>query len=86
MWRVQTKVAKGIDVLTYYASNQWDFSNYNQVFMRGKMNKLELKKYKVDAEGIDVYDYFEKSVLGARRYLLNLPDENLPASRRLMRV
>src|SRR5690349_18664372 len=86
LWRVQKRVAKGIEVIQYYASNQWDFDNKNQVFMRAKMNKTELTKYKVDAEGIDVYDFFEKSTLGARRYLLNLPDSNLPAARRLMRM
>lgn len=86
MWRVQKRIARGIDVLTYYASNQWDFDDKNQILMRSRMNKTELKKYKVDAEGIDVYNYFEKTTLGVRRYLLNRTDDMLPADQRTMRM
>lgn len=86
MWKVQTRIYKGMEVVTYYASNQWDFDNKNQVLIRAKMTKAELTKYKIDAEGIDVFDYFEKSCLGARRYLLHRGDETLEFDRKVMRM
>lgn len=86
MWRVQTKVAKGIEVITYYASNQWHFDNKNQVLIRAKMTRAELTKYKIDAENIDVYDYFEKCVLGARRYLVHRSDDLIPFDRKILRL
>lgn len=80
------RVAKGMEVLQYYATNQWDFDNKIGNRIRQKMNKKEKIIYKCDAEGVDVYKYFENCILGARRYLLRQPDDRLPAARRMMTV
>lgn len=75
-----------MEVLTYYAVNQWDFANDNAIHVRANLNKLERVRYKCDAEGVDIYQYFENCILGARRYLLKQPDERLPSARRMMKV
>lgn len=75
-----------MEVLQYYANNQWDFDNKHAIIIRGRMNEYELTKYKVDAKGIDIYKYFEDCILGGRRYLLKQPDEMIPAARRMMQV
>lgn len=75
-----------MDVLEYYANNQWDFDNKHANIIRGRLNELELKKYKVDAKGVDIYKYFEHCILGARRYLLKQGDELLPSAKRMMKV
>ncbi|KAG5680579.1 hypothetical protein PVAND_010076 [Polypedilum vanderplanki] len=86
LWRVHERIAKGMEVLEYYANNQWDFDNKHAIIIRARMNKTELKKYKVDAKGIDIYKYFEDCILGGRRYLLKQPDSMLPSARRMMKV
>lgn len=80
------RIAKGMEVLEYYANNQWDFDNTNANFMRVALNETERVKYKCDSEGVDVYLYFENCILGARRYLLKQPDDKLPAARRMMKL
>jgi fatty acyl-CoA reductase len=86
LWRVHERIAKGMEVLEYYANNQWDFDNKHAIIIRARMNETELKKYKVDAKGIDIYKYFEHCILGARRYLLKQTDDMLPSARRMMTV
>lgn len=86
MWKVHERIAKGMEVLQYYANNQWDFDNKHAIIIRAKLNEKEKIRYKCDAEGVDVYKYFENSILGARRYLLKQPDSRLPDARRMMKM
>lgn len=39
-----------MEVLEYYANNQWDFDNKHAIIIRARMNEYELSKYKVDAK------------------------------------
>jgi fatty acyl-CoA reductase len=75
-----------MEVLEYYANNQWDFDNKHAIIIRARMNKYELTKFKVDAKNVDIYKYFENCILGGRRYLLKQTDDMLPAARRMMLV
>lgn len=86
MWRVHERIAKGMEVLEYYANNQWDFDNKHAIIIRAKLNKSEKLKYKCDAEGVDIFQYFENCILGARRYLLKQSDDLLPSARRMMKL
>lgn len=75
-----------MEVLEYYANNQWDFDNKHAIIIRGRMNDLELSKYKVDAKNVDIYKYFENCILGGRRYLLKQTDDMLDNAKRMMSV
>lgn len=75
-----------MEVLQYYANNQWDFDNKHAIIIRARMNEFELTKFKVDAKNVDIYKYFENCILGGRRYLLKQTDDMLPAARRMMTV
>jgi alcohol-forming fatty acyl-CoA reductase len=75
-----------MEVLQYYANNQWDFDNKHAIIIRARMTEDELKKFKVDAKGVDIYKYFENCILGGRRYLLKQSDDMLPSARRMMKV
>lgn len=75
-----------MEVLEYYANNQWDFDNKQGNIIRAKLNKIEKTNYKCDAEGVDIFKYFENCILGARRYLLKQPDDLLPSARRMMKL
>lgn len=86
LWRVHERIAKGMEVLQYYANNQWDFDNKHAIIFRSRMNEFELKKFKIDAKNVDIYKYFENCILGGRRYLLKQTDDMLPSARRMMTV
>lgn len=82
--RVQRRVAKGFEVLEYYANNEWTFNNEETLACRKLMNSTEKQKYKLDTEGFDFEEYLVNCVLSIRRYMLNEPDDTIPASRRHM--
>ncbi|XP_045465464.1 uncharacterized protein LOC123674585 [Harmonia axyridis] len=86
LMRVQKRVAKGFEVLEYYANNQWTFNNRESLELRKFMNPLEKEKYRLDTEGFDFQEYLENCVISIRRHMLNEPDETLPASRRHMMI
>jgi len=75
-----------MEVLEYYANNQWDFDNKHAIIIRARLTEADKARYKVDAKGVDIYKYFENCILGGRRYLLKTPDDMLPAARRMMKV
>ncbi|XP_044764593.1 fatty acyl-CoA reductase 1-like [Coccinella septempunctata] len=86
LMRVQRRIAKGCEVMEYYANNEWIFSNQRTKEKRTLLNLTERKKYKLDCDGFDYEEYFTNCVLCARRYILNEPDENIPAAKRHMFV
>ena len=89
MIRVQKRLAKGIQVLNYYTTNQWNFDITNSTFMWNQMNEAEKITYQCDARDFseeEAQKYFEDGILGARRYLLNQPDEKLPSAKRLLKM
>jgi alcohol-forming fatty acyl-CoA reductase len=87
MLRVHRKLAKGMELLDYYTNNEWQFDNTNALKIYGMVNKVESKVYQVhltDFNDEKANQFFENGVLGARRYLLNQPDEALPSARRML--
>ncbi|KAK9738277.1 Male sterility protein [Popillia japonica] len=86
LWRVQQRITKGFEVFEYYANNQWDFNNDIAMSARSLMNPKERQKYKVDGDGIDYLDYFTICTHGCRLYILNEPDDTIPAAKRHMRI
>lgn len=83
--KIQDKIAKGMGVLEYFATHQWNFDDTAIKTIRAKLNNLERKKYKIDAEGIDGEKYFGDCIIGARRYIVKQSDDRLPQARIMMR-
>lgn len=51
LMRVQRRISKGMEVLEYYTTNQWDFKSDKLQLLRKKLNEREYKTYKLDADG-----------------------------------
>lgn len=85
MKRAVERIEKGMDVVEYYANNQWDFDNRVQGIFRDRLNDLEEDRYKVNSKGISPIQIFTDSALGCRRYVLKTPDSMLPQARREMK-
>lgn len=88
LWRVHKRIAKGIESLEIFGTQQWTFDNTNVVQIRSKMNELELSKYRVSSEGIDIEKYIEDCLLGGHKYLLKDGSkfEDFEKGRRLMSI
>lgn len=56
------------------------------MYLRTKINAVEKEKYKIDAEGVHIKDYFEDCIRAARLYILKETDDTLPAARRHMKM
>ncbi|XP_063924739.1 putative fatty acyl-CoA reductase CG5065 [Zophobas morio] len=82
--RVQRRILKGYDVFEYYTTKQWDFNNDVSMEARKLLTQRERELYKVDGDGIQYEQYFYDTVHAARLYLLNEPDETIPAAKRHM--
>jgi fatty acyl-CoA reductase len=54
--------------------------------LRSKINEIEKVKYKIDANGVVIREYFENCIKAARLYILKETDDTLPAARRHMRM
>lgn len=71
--------------MDYFATHQWNFDDKAIKNINKKLNDIERKKYKIDAEGIDGETYFGNCILGARRYVVNQSDDRLPQARIMMK-
>lgn len=80
------RIVAGSKVLEYYTSTNWAFDNQCVMNARRWMNSYELPKYTVSADGLNVREYFVNAAMGARRYIMKEPDENIPKSLRMMRM
>uniref|UniRef100_A0A182M294 Fatty acyl-CoA reductase n=1 Tax=Anopheles culicifacies TaxID=139723 RepID=A0A182M294_9DIPT len=86
LWRIHQRIAKGFEVFEYYANNQWDFDNATVLYLRTIINEEEKVKFKIDAGGVEIQEYFENCIRAARWYILKETDDTIPAARRHMRV
>lgn len=86
MCRVQRRIKKGFEVFEYYANNQWDFSNEEAMKARMLLNPKERRNYKVDSEGLDMFEYFTNCTHCARLYILGETDDQIPTAKRHMKV
>uniref|UniRef100_A0A182HM10 Fatty acyl-CoA reductase n=1 Tax=Anopheles arabiensis TaxID=7173 RepID=A0A182HM10_ANOAR len=86
LWRIHQRIAKGFEVFEYYANNQWDFDNATILYLRTIINDEEKVKFKIDAGGVEIQEYFENCIRAARWYILKETDDTIPAAKRHMRV
>ncbi|XP_061392598.1 fatty acyl-CoA reductase 1-like [Musca vetustissima] len=84
--RVQKRVTKGLDVISYYANGQWNFDNTNAVEVRKLMNNRERRTYVVEKIEFDMIDYFTDCLMCARRLILKETDDTIPAAKRHMKI
>lgn len=84
--RVQRRIKRGYQIFEYYSNRRWDFRKENSTEVRKWMNEKEKKVFKIDDEGIDYYTYFVSCTLGARRYIRNEKDEDIPKALRKLKV
>ncbi|CAH2052651.1 unnamed protein product, partial [Iphiclides podalirius] len=64
----------------------WYFKSDNAQRVRTLLNARERQDYKLDADGINIPNYYEDCVRATRRYILKEPDDTIPAAKRHMKI
>ena len=70
-----------MDVLNYFSTKEWKFSNDNVKGLLNKMTKEDRENFAFDITEIDWDHYFRMYVRGIRMYLIKDPLDTLPKAR-----
>lgn len=84
MVRVQDKLAKAVECLEYFTTQQWHFKDDNVRGLLTHMSVEDKKNFQFDVSLIEWNKYVEKYVLGFREYLFKQDPSTLPKSRKNM--
>lgn len=68
--------------LQYFMNNTWNMDNKNFLSLNDILLESEQKEFALKEHITDFTEYLRVSMLGARRYLLKWPDENLENARK----
>lgn len=71
------KLNKFIDVISYFSLKSWTFYDNNTRALSGRLSKSDQNLFQFDISKLNWVDYFEKHVLGVRKYILHDEDDSL---------
>ncbi|XP_050316024.1 fatty acyl-CoA reductase 1-like [Anthonomus grandis grandis] len=83
---VNQRLLKGQDMFQYYTMKVWDFNTEYFLNMRRKLNEVEKKIFKVEAENVNIKEYLADCILYARRHIFHETDDRLPAAKRNLKL
>ena len=82
MLKIYKKIHKFMDVLKYFATKEWKFSNDNFKALLNKMTPEDYKEhFACDIKNVNWDRYFQTYVKGIRIYLIKDPLDTLPQAR-----
>ncbi|XP_015435285.1 PREDICTED: putative fatty acyl-CoA reductase CG5065 [Dufourea novaeangliae] len=81
MLKIYKKIHKFMDVLNYFTTKTWKFSNDNFKAVLNKMSPEDRENFACDIARIDWDHYFRTYVRGVRVYLIKDPLDTLPQAR-----
>lgn len=79
--RVYKKIHKFMNVLDYFSTNEWKFSNERYHTLLSKLDPEDRKKFFSDIRNINWDVFFKTYMEGIRVYLIKDPMETLPQAR-----
>ncbi|EFN84876.1 Fatty acyl-CoA reductase 1 [Harpegnathos saltator] len=79
--KVYKKVHKFLDVLKYFCTQEWTFTNDRLRAMIGKLSPKDSDRFFCDIQDVDWNVYFETYIQGIRVYLIKDPLDTLPQAR-----
>ncbi|XP_012528500.1 fatty acyl-CoA reductase wat isoform X2 [Monomorium pharaonis] len=79
--KVYKKIHKFMDVLNYFATQEWKFTNNRLHTLMSKLTFKDREKFYCDIRDVDWNTYFETYIKGIRVYLIKDPLDTLPQAR-----
>lgn len=86
LWNAYKKIHKFVDVISYFSTQQWKFTNDNVQTLWKRMSPEDQKLFDFNIANIDWQSVFKDSMLGLRTYMAqDTPDTIEPAKKRYRR-
>ncbi|KAJ9586756.1 hypothetical protein L9F63_019655, partial [Diploptera punctata] len=82
LWNAYKKIHKFVDVISYFSTQQWDFTNNNVQELWKRTDPVDKQQFDFDMAGIDWPVVFRACVQGLRLHLANETPESLPKARK----
>lgn len=86
MINLQKRICRGLDVLQYYTTKEWNFTNTNFRSLRKRLTQQDDETFYTDLSLVDPKEYLRTYVLGVRQYVCKEDPSNLPKARKLHRI
>jgi len=78
------KIHKFLQVITYFASREWDFKNNNMQALWKKLSPDDKELFEFSIKNLDWDRYYQKYILGGKLYLLKDTQDNIKEGQRKM--
>lgn len=75
--RIQNKLWKAVEVLEYFTSREWHWTNDNMLFLKEQMDQSDQQEFDFDVRNIDWDVYLQNYFLGTKNYALKETAEKL---------
>jgi len=79
--RIQNKLWKAVEVLEYFTSREWHWTNDNMLFLKEQMNQDDQQEFDFDVRNINWDVYLQNYFLGTKTFALKETDEKLPEAK-----
>jgi len=80
--RLQKKIKKAVEILEYFTTKQWEFTNDNLFMLMKELNDIDNKVFNFDISDINWKSYIEQYCLGTKVYLMKEDMTNINACRK----
>ena len=68
--RLQKKIKKAVEVLEYFTTKQWEFTNDNFYMIMKELNETDNQIFNFDLKELNWKSYIEHYCLGTKVYLM----------------
>lgn len=68
--RLQKKIKKAVEVLEYFTTKQWEFTNDNFYMIMKELNETDNQIFNFDLKELNWKSYIENYCLGTKVYLM----------------
>ncbi|KAJ0182895.1 hypothetical protein K1T71_000871 [Dendrolimus kikuchii] len=83
---LQKRINRGLDVLQYYTTKEWNFTNTKFKSLRNRITAEDDETFFTDLSGADPKEYLKNYVLGVREFICKEDRSTLPRARKLHRI
>jgi alcohol-forming fatty acyl-CoA reductase len=80
--RLQQKCKKAVEILEYFTTKQWEFTNDNLFMLMKELNETDTQIFNFDISDINWKTYIEEYCLGTKKFLMKEDMSNINACRR----
>jgi alcohol-forming fatty acyl-CoA reductase len=82
MMNIQKRLQGGLDLLQYYTTKEWNFTNKKIVDICSKLKPDERECFNTDVQSIKWEPYVRDMLLGTRKFILKDDISSMPKARR----